>query len=142
MECLFIIVSLTSIFVSPLYIVSKLWSLWDSEFASHKLQIVDYVGFTEQPMYNNKYSRYLVNTVHCYSWYMYSVSEPKLLCCQKFQVHDLVRLYNDVDVPPERLLFKISSTWQVSVNSNFKLLLSQVIGLIANIVFYLFIQLC
>jgi transaldolase len=28
------------------------------------------------------------------------------------KVHDLLKLYNDVDVPPERLLFKIPSTWQ------------------------------
>ncbi|KAL9246808.1 hypothetical protein vseg_020299 [Gypsophila vaccaria] len=28
------------------------------------------------------------------------------------KVHDLLRLYNDVDVPVERLLFKIPSTWQ------------------------------
>ncbi|KAM1258262.1 hypothetical protein ACFX13_038621 [Malus domestica] len=28
------------------------------------------------------------------------------------QVHDLLKLYNQVNVPPERLLFKIPSTWQ------------------------------
>nr|KJB37608.1 hypothetical protein B456_006G212700 [Gossypium raimondii] len=28
------------------------------------------------------------------------------------QVHDLLKLYNEIDVPPERLLFKIPSTWQ------------------------------
>ncbi|XWS49778.1 hypothetical protein CRYUN_Cryun12cG0032000 [Craigia yunnanensis] len=28
------------------------------------------------------------------------------------RVHDLLRLYNEIDVPPERLLFKIPSTWQ------------------------------
>ncbi|KAK9716424.1 hypothetical protein RND81_06G232100 [Saponaria officinalis] len=28
------------------------------------------------------------------------------------KVHDLLRLYNDIDVPAERLLFKIPSTWQ------------------------------
>lgn len=28
------------------------------------------------------------------------------------KVHDLLKLYNDMDVPPERLLFKIPSTWQ------------------------------
>lgn len=28
------------------------------------------------------------------------------------KVHDLLRLYNDIEVPPERLLFKIPSTWQ------------------------------
>ncbi|KAI9072983.1 hypothetical protein K1719_045054 [Acacia pycnantha] len=27
-------------------------------------------------------------------------------------VHDLLKLYNDINVPPERLLFKIPSTWQ------------------------------
>ncbi|XP_019073124.2 uncharacterized protein LOC100257422 isoform X3 [Vitis vinifera] len=27
-------------------------------------------------------------------------------------VHDLLTLYNEIDVPPERLLFKIPSTWQ------------------------------
>lgn len=27
-------------------------------------------------------------------------------------MHDLLKLYNDMDVPPERLLFKIPSTWQ------------------------------
>ncbi|KAJ8437805.1 hypothetical protein Cgig2_013724 [Carnegiea gigantea] len=30
------------------------------------------------------------------------------------KVHDLLKLYNDIEVPPERLLFKIPSTWQVS----------------------------
>ncbi|KAK9277767.1 hypothetical protein L1049_007314 [Liquidambar formosana] len=28
------------------------------------------------------------------------------------EVHDLLKLYNEVDVPPERVLFKIPSTWQ------------------------------
>ncbi|KAJ7952473.1 Transaldolase [Quillaja saponaria] len=28
------------------------------------------------------------------------------------KVHDLLKLYNDIDVPPQRLLFKIPSTWQ------------------------------
>ncbi|KAK6947608.1 Transaldolase/Fructose-6-phosphate aldolase [Dillenia turbinata] len=28
------------------------------------------------------------------------------------KVHDLLKMYNDVEVPPERLLFKIPSTWQ------------------------------
>ncbi|KAK7330729.1 hypothetical protein VNO77_24927 [Canavalia gladiata] len=28
------------------------------------------------------------------------------------KVHDLLKLYNDCNVPPERLLFKIPSTWQ------------------------------
>ncbi|KAJ4828868.1 hypothetical protein Tsubulata_031201 [Turnera subulata] len=28
------------------------------------------------------------------------------------KVHDLLKLYNEVDVPPERLLFKIPATWQ------------------------------
>ncbi|KAK4260437.1 hypothetical protein QN277_003552 [Acacia crassicarpa] len=28
------------------------------------------------------------------------------------KVHDLLKLYNDINVPPERLLFKIPSTWQ------------------------------
>ncbi|CBI25778.3 hypothetical protein VitviT2T_002172 [Vitis vinifera] len=28
------------------------------------------------------------------------------------KVHDLLTLYNEIDVPPERLLFKIPSTWQ------------------------------
>ncbi|XP_039167606.1 transaldolase isoform X2 [Eucalyptus grandis] len=28
------------------------------------------------------------------------------------KVHDLLKLYGEVDVPPERLLFKIPSTWQ------------------------------
>lgn len=28
------------------------------------------------------------------------------------KVHDLLKLYNEVNVPPERLLFKIPSTWQ------------------------------
>ncbi|KAH7549584.1 hypothetical protein JRO89_XS13G0052600 [Xanthoceras sorbifolium] len=31
---------------------------------------------------------------------------------QNMQVHDLLKLYNEIDVPPERLLFKIPSTWQ------------------------------
>lgn len=31
------------------------------------------------------------------------------------QVHDLLKLYSEVNVPPERLLFKIPSTWQVSI---------------------------
>ena len=30
------------------------------------------------------------------------------------QAHDLLKLYDRVDVPPERLLFKIPSTWQGS----------------------------
>lgn len=30
------------------------------------------------------------------------------------QVHDLLKLYNEIGVPPERLLFKIPSTWQVN----------------------------
>ncbi|KAL3818193.1 hypothetical protein ACJIZ3_004098 [Penstemon smallii] len=28
------------------------------------------------------------------------------------KVHDLLKLYHEIDVPPERLLFKIPSTWQ------------------------------
>ncbi|XVF10792.1 hypothetical protein REPUB_Repub07fG0213700 [Reevesia pubescens] len=28
------------------------------------------------------------------------------------RVHDLLKLYNEIDVPPERLLFKIPSTWE------------------------------
>ncbi|XP_028795875.1 uncharacterized protein LOC114751361 isoform X1 [Neltuma alba] len=28
------------------------------------------------------------------------------------KVHDLLKLYNDINVPPQRLLFKIPSTWQ------------------------------
>ncbi|XP_038906892.1 transaldolase [Benincasa hispida] len=28
------------------------------------------------------------------------------------KVHDLLKLYNEINVPPERLLFKIPSTWQ------------------------------
>ncbi|XP_022736795.1 uncharacterized protein LOC111289761 isoform X1 [Durio zibethinus] len=28
------------------------------------------------------------------------------------RVHDLLKLYNEIDIPPERLLFKIPSTWQ------------------------------
>ncbi|XP_062119475.1 uncharacterized protein LOC133833887 isoform X2 [Humulus lupulus] len=28
------------------------------------------------------------------------------------QVHDLLKIYNEIDVPSERLLFKIPSTWQ------------------------------
>ncbi|KAA8522263.1 hypothetical protein F0562_012936 [Nyssa sinensis] len=28
------------------------------------------------------------------------------------KVHDLLKLYNEIEVPPERLLFKIPSTWQ------------------------------
>ncbi|XP_058221940.1 uncharacterized protein LOC131331975 isoform X2 [Rhododendron vialii] len=28
------------------------------------------------------------------------------------KVHDLLKLYNDINIPPERLLFKIPSTWQ------------------------------
>ncbi|MED6162174.1 hypothetical protein PIB30_067894 [Stylosanthes scabra] len=28
------------------------------------------------------------------------------------KVHDLLKLYNDISVPPQRLLFKIPSTWQ------------------------------
>lgn len=31
------------------------------------------------------------------------------------QVHDLLNLYREVEVPPERLLFKIPATWQVSI---------------------------
>ena len=31
------------------------------------------------------------------------------------QVHDLLKLYNEIGVSPERLLFKIPSTWQVSI---------------------------
>lgn len=31
------------------------------------------------------------------------------------QVHDLLKLYNEIDTPPERLLFKIPATWQVSI---------------------------
>lgn len=30
------------------------------------------------------------------------------------QVENLLRLYNSIDVPAERLLFKIPATWQVS----------------------------
>lgn len=30
------------------------------------------------------------------------------------KAHDLLKLYDRVDVPPERLLFKIPSTWQGS----------------------------
>ena len=33
------------------------------------------------------------------------------------KVHDLLKLYNEINVPAERLLFKIPSTWQV--NSDF-----------------------
>lgn len=33
------------------------------------------------------------------------------------QVHELLKLYSNIDVPPERLLFKIPSTWQVSISS-------------------------
>lgn len=33
------------------------------------------------------------------------------------KVHDLLRLYNEIDVPHDRLLFKIPATWQVSVPS-------------------------
>ncbi|XP_016188512.1 uncharacterized protein LOC107630025 isoform X2 [Arachis ipaensis] len=29
------------------------------------------------------------------------------------KVHDLLKLYNDISIPPQRLLFKIPSTWQV-----------------------------
>lgn len=36
-------------------------------------------------------------------------------CYHNRQVHDLLTLYNEIDVPPERLLFKIPSTWQVSI---------------------------
>lgn len=35
------------------------------------------------------------------------------------QVHDLLKLYDRVDVSPERLLFKIPSTWQVSIRKNY-----------------------
>ncbi|RYR29452.1 hypothetical protein Ahy_B01g053827 isoform E [Arachis hypogaea] len=28
------------------------------------------------------------------------------------KVHDLLKLYNDISIPPQRLLFKIPSTWQ------------------------------
>ena len=37
------------------------------------------------------------------------------LVYHNLQVHDLLTLYNEIDVPPERLLFKIPSTWQVSI---------------------------
>ncbi|XP_020976845.1 uncharacterized protein LOC107630025 isoform X1 [Arachis ipaensis] len=30
------------------------------------------------------------------------------------KVHDLLKLYNDISIPPQRLLFKIPSTWQVN----------------------------
>ncbi|KAJ4827377.1 hypothetical protein Tsubulata_007364 [Turnera subulata] len=30
------------------------------------------------------------------------------------KVHDLLKLYNEVDVTPECLLFKIPETWQIS----------------------------
>lgn len=30
------------------------------------------------------------------------------------QVHDLLKAYTEIEVPPERLLFKIPATWQVS----------------------------
>ena len=37
------------------------------------------------------------------------------LVYHNLQVHDLLTLYNEIDVPLERLLFKIPSTWQVSI---------------------------
>ena len=37
------------------------------------------------------------------------------LVYHNLQVHDLLTLYNEIDVPPKRLLFKIPSTWQVSI---------------------------
>jgi transaldolase len=33
------------------------------------------------------------------------------------KVHDLLRLYNEIDVPHDRLLFKIPATWQVRLFS-------------------------
>ena len=42
---------------------------------------------------------------------------------KKTQVHDLLKLYNEVNVPPERLLFKIPSTWQVSFQERMLLFL-------------------
>ncbi|KAL6189637.1 hypothetical protein ACLB2K_041023 [Fragaria x ananassa] len=40
-------------------------------------------------------------------------SELRLSCFFN-KAHDLLKLYDRVDVPPERLLFKIPSTWQGS----------------------------
>ncbi|CBI37250.3 unnamed protein product, partial [Vitis vinifera] len=34
------------------------------------------------------------------------------LVYHNLQVHDFLTLYNEIDVPPKRLLFKIPSTWQ------------------------------
>ncbi|XP_022736797.1 uncharacterized protein LOC111289761 isoform X3 [Durio zibethinus] len=41
------------------------------------------------------------------------LDNPELrLSCFVNKVHDLLKLYNEIDIPPERLLFKIPSTWQ------------------------------
>jgi hypothetical protein len=62
--------------------------------------------------------------VHSPKFPWQSVSVPLLvitLCnlifalYQIIQVHDLLKLYYEINVPPERLLFKIPSTWQVSI---------------------------
>ena len=73
--------------------------------------------------------------IYFVSWVQFFVPSPKLpwksvpiplfaitliwnlifLVDQTVQVHDLLILYNDINVPPERLLFKIPSTWQVSI---------------------------
>lgn len=37
---------------------------------------------------------------------------------KKIQVYDLLKLYNEIDIRPERLLFKIPSTWQVCFLEN------------------------
>lgn len=37
---------------------------------------------------------------------------------QILQVLDLLKLYNDINFPPQRLLFKIPSTWQLSNRLN------------------------
>lgn len=52
-----------------------------------------------------------------FHWFLYR----SLICnlmpvvYRNVQVHDLLKLYSEIDVPPERLLFKIPSTWQVSI---------------------------
>ena len=47
-------------------------------------------------------------------------------------MHDLLKLYNEINVPPERLLFKIPATWQV----NSDLWAEQSVLLIMKILFY------
>ena len=45
---------------------------------------------------------------------MYFTSKALRSSYYMFQVHELLKLYNQIEVSSERLLFKIPSTWQVS----------------------------